>query len=370
MRQFRLRRHSIAGALLAALSLILAPADAAAQGEKKQPAKMEQAQRMEAQSLIALVDDFANGKQPPTPLPVKWERNHFIRALADKTYVPFTLAIEPGALTAPAVAVYLRVVAKGSPPVAAPAAPDKKKDKDKKGSEPQSQYAFEDLFFTDVPAATAGQPQRLRRAFAVPPGDYDVYIALKERAPGGTPPAGGDAAVPAGKAGIVKQEISAPNLAGQEFTTSSLILAKSVEVLQTPLSSDNQAENPYTFGQMKIEPADQPTFSKKGNLSVILWIYGAKVDEATKKPDVSMDFRFHQKTGDKETYFNKTEPQVLNAQTLPPQFDLAAGHQLLGTLELPLASFPEGDYRLEIEVQDKAAGQKLTRDAIFSVTAQ
>lgn len=365
-------RLSIAGALLAALWLSPALSAAAVQGEKKQPAKMEEAQRKEAQALIALVDDFASGKgQPPQSLPVRWEQNHYIRALAEKTYVPFTLAIDPGALTARGVAVYLRVVAKGSPPVAAPPEPDNKKnDKDKKGAtEQQSQYAFEDLFFTDVPAAAGDQPQRLRRAFAVPPGDYDVYIAVKERAPGGAGPAGTDGAAEP-KAGLIKHEISAPDFAGQELTTSSVILAKSVDVLQTPLSSDNQAENPYTFGQMKIEPADDPTFSKKGALSVILWIYGAKNDEATKKPDVSMDFKFYQKTGDKETYFNKTEPQVLNAQTLPPQFDLAAGHQLLGTLELPLASFPEGDYRLEIEVNDKAAAQKLTRDVTFSVTPQ
>jgi hypothetical protein len=307
---------------------------------------------------------------------VRWEQNHFIKALADKTYVPFTLAIEPGALTARGVAVYLRVVAKGSPAVAAPQAADKKDDKKGEG---RSQYAFEDLFFTDVPASTGG-PQRVRRAFAVPPGDYDVYIAVKERAAGGgastaaaggaAPGAGAAEAASASKAGVIKQEISAPNLAGPEFTTSSVILAKSVEVLQAPLSTDNQAENPYTFGQMKIDPAAEPTFTKKGALSVILWIYGAKIDETTKKPDVSMDFKFYQKAGDKETYFNKTEPQLLNAQTLPPQFDLAAGHQLLGTLELPLTSFPEGDYRLEIEVQDKAAGQKLTRDVTFSVAAQ
>ena len=45
------------------------PAAARRQGEKKQPAKMEQAQRLEAQALIALVDDFANGKPPAEPAP-------------------------------------------------------------------------------------------------------------------------------------------------------------------------------------------------------------------------------------------------------------------------------------------------------------
>jgi hypothetical protein len=40
---------------------------------------------------------------------------------------------------------------------------------------------------------------------------------------------------------------------------------------------------------------------------------------------------------------------------------------LLGTLELPLASFPEGEYRLEIDVQDKVSSQKLTKNVAFTV---
>jgi hypothetical protein len=60
----------------------------------------------------------------------------------------------------------------------------------------------------------------------------------------------------------------------------------------------------------------------------------------------------------------------MNAQTLPPQFDLAAGHQLPGSLAVPLASFPEGDYRLEVKVTDKTSGASLTRDVPFTVTAQ
>src|SRR4051794_15613118 len=104
MRLFRPGRISILGALLGALSLTSAPAVAGAQGEKKQPAKMEDAQRFEAQAIIGAVDEFANGKPPANPLPVRWEQNHFIKALADKTYVPFTLAIDPAAVTAPGVA--------------------------------------------------------------------------------------------------------------------------------------------------------------------------------------------------------------------------------------------------------------------------
>jgi len=55
-------------------------------------------------------------------------------------------------------------------------------------------------------------------------------------------------------------------------------------------------------------------------------------------------------------------------RTLPPQFDLAAGHQLQSGQAVPLASFPEGDYRLEIKVTDKIANKTLTREINFTVT--
>ena len=83
-----------------------------------------------------------------------------------------------------------------------------------------------------------------------------------------------------------------------------------------------------------------------------------------------MEYNFHQKTAEGEKFFNKTDPQVMNAETLPPQFDLAAGHQLPGSLAVPLASFPEGDFRLEVKVNDKTSGKTVTRESTFSVAAQ
>jgi hypothetical protein len=54
---------------------------------------------------------------------------------------------------------------------------------------------------------------------------------------------------------------------------------------------------------------------------------------------------------------------------VPPQFDVAAGHQLPGSLVVPLASFPEGDFRLEIKITDKVSGKTMTQNANFSVVA-
>ena len=49
-------------------------------------------------------------------------------------------------------------------------------------------------------------------------------------------------------------------------------------------------------------------------------------------------------------------------------FDPAAGHQLMTGQGIPLASFPEGDYRLEIKVTDNKTQKSLTRDVNFAVT--
>ena len=107
---------------------------------------------------------------------------------------------------------------------------------------------------------------------------------------------------------------------------------------------------------------------KKDELSTFMLIYNPKVDSAN-KPDVSVEYNFYQKpAGAPEKFFNKTNPQALNAQTLPPNFDLAAGHQLQSGQAVPLASFPEGDYRLEIKVTDKIANKTLTREINFTVS--
>jgi hypothetical protein len=96
-------------------------------------------------------------------------------------------------------------------------------------------------------------------------------------------------------------------------------------------------------------------------------IYNAKTDSLN-KPNVTVEYNFYTKQAGAEKFFNKTNPQALNAQTLPPNFDVAAGHQLQSGQAVPLASFPEGDYRLEIKVTDNINNKSVTRNVNFSVS--
>jgi hypothetical protein len=348
----RLRALGVLG-----LVVSLSAAGSALGQDQKKPAperKLGKDERVDLDALIAAVDATAAGQPAPTGLSAAWVQSHFMKAQDLKTYVPFTMSIDPATLSGQPVAMYVRVVSKAAPPPPAPPA---------EGAKPappaRVEYPFENIHFLGALSGTPGQPIYLSRAINVTGGaDYDVYIAVRERAARNAQP----------KMTVVRQSISVPNFWTDELDTSSLLLTSRAETVNTPLNEEQQAENPYTLGTVRLAPSLDMKFSKANDLNIIFWVYNPGLD-AAKKPDVTIEYAFHQKIGDAEKYFNRTRPQKLDAQTLPPEFDLAAGHQLPGGQTIPLASFPEGDYRLEIKVTDNLSKKTLTRDVRFNVGA-
>ena len=345
------------------LLLGVSPLVAQEKGKNNKKDKADAAQQADVSALMVAIDALMAGNAGENTLPLKWEQHHFIKALGTKTYVPFTLTIDPPAFTASTtVGIYIRVAKHGEPAPAPPPPADPKKDKTAASAPPPPQYPFDYGFFMDVAPAAPGQPQRIRRAFDVEPGEYDVLIAVREKAKDASTP------VASLKTGTLKQSVTVPAYDGNELTTCSIIVAEKVDVLTAPLSNDHQAENPYTFGQVKLTPSVANKFTKKDDLNVFFWIYGEQMDPATKKPNVTVDFNFSRKLPEGEKFFNRTEPEELSASTLPPTLDFSAGPQPLpGSLQVPLASFPEGDYHLEIKMVDKVSGKSLSRDVTFTV---
>ena len=359
-----LRRRSIALVLTTALACTVSVL--AQQKDKKQ----DEAQKKEIQGIVSTVDAVAAGQAAPNDFALAWVREDVLKAQGNKEYVPFTVSLDPSKAPGGTVAFYWRVVPKGGAATAEAAPPagqkkDDKKDKDKKKTE----YAYEDISF--VPVSGAG-PARISRSFTVPAGAYDVFIVAKEPSPE-KPPKN----APPAKMSVLKQTVTVPDYWNGELNTSSVIIAQRIDPLPAPLTPQQQADRPYAMGAMEIVPALDTKFTKKSELSTFMLIYNPKTD-TNNKPDVLIEYNFCQvaagsepKAGEPcksgEKFFNKTNPQNLNAQTLPPQFDLAAGHQLQSGQAVPLASFPEGQYRLEIKVTDKIANKTLVRDVNFSV---
>jgi hypothetical protein len=352
-----IRRRSLVLALMVAVgSTMPITYSATSVAAQKNDRKQDEAQKKEIQNVIKLVDDVAAGQAAPNDFNLAWAHEDFLKAQGNKEYVPFTVSLDPAAVSGGNIAFYWRVVAKGTD-ATAPAAPAGKKDDKKKRTE----YAYEDITF--VPVTASPSPMRISRSFTVPAGTYDVYVVAKEPTPEKAPKN-----APAPKSSTIKHTITVPDFWNGELNTSSVIIAQRIDPLPAPLTQQQQADRPYALGSMEIVPAIDTKFTKKSELSTFMLIYNPKVDSAN-KPDVVVEYNFYSKTGGTEKFFNKTNPQNLNAQTLPPQFDLSAGHQLQSGQAVPLASFPEGEYRLEIKVTDKIANKSLTRDVNFTVSA-
>jgi hypothetical protein len=329
--------------------------------QQNQPPKLSNAQKADLAVITQSIDAMAAGQAAPNDLSMTWVRQDLLKAQGGKQYVPFTVTIDPTAAAGKTLTVYWRVVSQGAA-AAAPAPPANQKG-DNKNQPARPDYAYEDMNTVSVPGNAKGV-ERISRSFAVSPGTYDVYMVVKEPSPEKP-----QKNAPPQKMSLLKQTVQVPDLWNEELNTSSVFVAERIDPLPAPLTTQQQAERPYALGTMEIVPAVDTKFAKSDELQTFLLIYNAKTDKDN-KPDVSVEFNFHTTVKGEEKFFNKTNPQNLNAQTLPPGFDFAAGHQLQAGQAVPLTSFPEGDYRLEIKVTDKLADKSVTRNVNFTVAAQ
>jgi hypothetical protein len=340
-----------------------------AQDKKPDPKKADtaaaQAQSEEVQSLVRLADAAMTGQQVPSDFPIQFQ-NDFLKAQNARVWVPITLTIDSSKLTTGALTLYLRVAPRGlsAPPVPAPATDaktDPKKNDKKKDAKPAAApptYPFEDVSFLDL-KPTAGQPLRITRGVAVPGGSYDLYVVMRERAAAGATP----------KAAVLKQPLDVPNYSSGEFTTSSVLLAERVEQLSAPVTPDQQSERPYAFGQQEVIVSPDHKFKKDQELIVLFQIYNPTLTD--KKFNIEATYTFYQQAPDGEKKFNSTEPQAFTPESMGASFDPATIEQSIQAGQgIPLKSFPEGNFRLEIKVVDKLANpaKTLTQNVNFTVT--
>lgn len=328
----------------------------AAQKEEEKRNKNQQADVVAINQLLAA----ATTAQPVSPtstatdeqqgtVRITWEMNHFIRGQGGLAYVPFTVVIDRAGLTSEKAAVVVRAINKNAP--AAPAAPPA-------GGNRQGAPAAAPMYtWNDFDFLSLKDDGKMSRAMMLPAGEYDLFVVVKDQSTGDSKQ------MP--KSGLLRKKLTVPDFNKAELQTSSVLLG-GIDELPSPLPANQQRENPYTFGPMKVTPNVTAKFPKTGELALIFWIYGAGTDAITKRPNLTVDYSFYQKNADgTEKYFNKTAPQELNAMTLPPEMDVTTG--LPGVMSVPMMVFPAADYRLEIKVSDKAAGKTVTQNVTFSV---
>ena len=348
-------------AVVSALALAVAVASPSSAQDKAQEksaekTKLNKAEMAQYQSLHTLVDAVMAGKQrAPADFKLKFQ-NHFVKSTRT-VFVPYVLEISAGKLSSFPVAMYVRAVRKSTAAGAmTPAETSKTPAPEKKAAD----YPFENIYFlADAKSLVSTGPDTLElsRALDLAAGDYDVYIALAE-----TPPR--NAKDGPGKTALLTQPLTVPDYS-TGLTTSTIILGKRMEAAPRQLTAQQQLEQPFTLGGYTITPTFSPAFPKTGEFLFVFIIYNEGV-ASTGKPDLSVDYSVFRAAEAKP--FSKLATGVFNGTTLPAEFNLSAGHQVMVAQGFPLASFAPGDYKLEMKITDATASMSIVRDVLFTVT--
>lgn len=348
---FRCQLAAVACLTVAAL---VCAAPAAGQEAVPQPRELSDWEREELRSLVDVVGEARAGELSPVEEPFDLEAS-FLKGTDGNTYVPFTLTIHEDKLADPRVAVYLYV---DDPPAAEGLEVADSGDDDDEEERPS---VFEDAYFVRLDEADTEGNIRLNRAFSAAGGEYDVYIAVRQS----LGEEGDDDAREELPVMLLRRQLSVPDLWTEQLQTSTVLIAENIEPLTAPLTPEEQMRNPYTLGTTRIVPKFDRSFGKEDELNLLMLVYNPRLVSGL--PNVTVEYNFHTRTEAGEEFFNKTDPQEFNAQTLPPGFSVELGHQIVAGQSVPLRLFPAGDYRLEITITDNEAETDITREVNFTV---
>jgi hypothetical protein len=355
-----------AAGMLVLIAASTLPAAAQRGSPANQRDSIEETHRAEGEAILAIADAAMAGKALPSDFVVQWQ-NDFVKAQRG-TFVPFTLTLDASRLSKRSALVYVRA---------------------RRRQSQDDTYAVDAIFPVEL-RSEEGQLSRVSRGFAVSPGDYDVFVVMRERV---EPAAGKSRARP--KAAVLRQQLSVPEFSSGELTTSSVIVADRLTTLAEPLPADQLAERPYAIGRNEITPAADRRFRRDEELVVVLLVYNPTVT-AERQFDVKVEYHFFRKTGANpsdvlkgsgaealdaagrppgphppvlagEQYFNHTEPQRFNSALMGAAFDPAGGDPVMAGQVVPLAGFQEGEYRLGVQVVDLLSGKSISRDVFFTV---
>lgn len=379
-----------------ALVLVVAPAlsagyapgvDRAISARQRSPAvpaaprvenrQVEQTQREEGEAILALADAAMSGRSVPSDFEVRWQ-NDFVKAQRG-TFVPFTLTIDASQLTRRSALVYVRAMRRSTAPDVADGTDRKPPDRERSSERSESSYPVDAIFPVELPPVV-GAASRISRGFSVQPGEYDVFVVMRERvdptAPRTRP-----------KAAVLRQSLSVPDFGSNELTTSSVIVADRLNVLADAVPADELAERPYVIGRNEITPAVDRRFRRDEELIVVFLVYNPMVTPE-RQFDVRVEYHFYRKVDAGaavnrddapgahppgragEQYFNRTDPQRFTPALMGAAFDPGTGEPVMAGQVVPLAGFEIGDYRLDVQVIDLLSGKSVSRDVLFTVGSE
>ena len=152
-----------------------------------------------------------------------------------------------------------------------------------------------------------------------------------------------------------EQPVTVPRLDPDTLSTSTLILADSIE----PVAMRNIGTGQFVIGNAKVRPRIGGIFRRDETLGIYMKMYNFGMDEQTRKPQGQVQYEVL-RTGTAEPIVTLTE----DVSKIPD----ASGSQVTIQKFLRLEKFDPGSYTLRLKITDKNRNQTLTQTASFTVT--
>jgi GWxTD domain-containing protein len=180
-----------------------------------------------------------------------------------------------------------------------------------------------------------------QKSVPLKPGTYRLVVVCKDQV--------------GGNVNNWEQTVTVPRLDPDTLSTSTLILADSIE--KVPLRGIGAG--PFVIGSEKVRPRIGGIFRRDETLGIFMKLYNFGTDEQTKKPNGEVHYEVV-RTGTADPIVSLTE----DVAKIPD----ASGSQVTLEKFLRLDKFAPGSYTIRLKITDKNRNQTLTQSAPFTVT--
>lgn len=154
-----------------------------------------------------------------------------------------------------------------------------------------------------------------------------------------------------GKTGVTRRAIVSPPFDREKLSASSLLLSNHIRELPE-VPKDNQR---FVLGNVWIRPSVREEFPLDQSLGVYLQVYNVALDQTTLVPALRITYRVLRDAS--------TVLELIDQSGEAVQFH--SDRRVVLVKQVPVSTFPEGAYTIEVEVHDQIKGEKVTASTHF-----
>jgi hypothetical protein len=156
--------------------------------------------------------------------------------------------------------------------------------------------------------------------------------------------------------GAIRQAILPPGFGTEKLAASSLVLSNTIRVLKDVPDINEQ----FVLGDVKIYPSLRNEFTPQMPLGIYLHVYNAALDQSSMAPLLTVTYKLLKG--------NELLKEAVDEQGESTQY--FSNQRIVLIKALSFADLEPGDYRLEVEVNDRLSQQTVTVEDKFRLVEE